>query len=167
MHTCACCTALYTMRVLGRRRLSQGGPTREQRDHTPCSRLLVLTQGSVVRSKNASSRTIGSGSVGATFQLAATFGGGRSGGMPNAIVISLTSEARRARPPIRSWERGHPPYGLIECAAARIGTWACKKRRTRSIVRCFSSSGSFHGYTVISAFGAGFVANFHLRRFAV
>src|SRR6266478_5326340 len=72
----------------------------------------------------------------------------------NAIVISLTSEDRRARPHIRSWERGHPPYGLIYCAAARIGTCAFKKRRTRSIVRCFSSSGSFHGYTVISAFGA-------------
>ena len=39
-------------------------------------------------------------------------------------------------------------------AAARIGTCACKNRRTRSIVRCFSSAGSFHGYTVISAFGA-------------
>jgi hypothetical protein len=39
-------------------------------------------------------------------------------------------------------------------AAARIGTWAFKKRRTRSIVRCCSASGSFHGDTVISAFGA-------------
>ena len=101
-----------------------------------------------------SSRTIGSGSVGATVQLAAKCGVGRSGGMPNAILISLTSEDRRARPPIRSWSRGHPPYGLIECAAARIGTWAFKKRRTRSIVRCFSSAGSFYGYTVISACGA-------------
>jgi hypothetical protein len=42
-------------------------------------------------------------SVGATFQLAAKFGVGRSGGMPNAIVIALTSEARRARLHIRSW----------------------------------------------------------------
>jgi hypothetical protein len=31
------------------------------------------------------------------------------------------------------------------CAAARIGMCAFKKRRTRSIVRCLSSSGSFHG----------------------
>jgi hypothetical protein len=31
---------------------------------------------------------------------------------------------------------------------------AWRKRRTRSIVRCFSSSGSFHGNTVISALGA-------------
>src|SRR5437867_2085928 len=60
-----------------------------------------------------SSRTIGSGSVGAPFQLAAKCGVGRSGGRPNAIVISLTSEDRRARPHIRSWSRGHPPYGLI------------------------------------------------------
>jgi hypothetical protein len=37
------------------------------------------------------------------FQLAAQFGVGRSGGMPHAIVISLTSEERRARPHIRSW----------------------------------------------------------------
>ena len=37
----------------------------------------------------------------ATFQLAAKFGIGRSGGMPNAILISLTSEERRARPHIR------------------------------------------------------------------
>jgi len=48
--------------------------------------------------------------------------------------------------------------GLTEtadyCAAARIGTCVFRKRRTRSIVRCFSSSGSFHGNTVISAFGA-------------
>jgi hypothetical protein len=39
--------------------------------------------------------------------------------------------------------------GLTEtsdyCAAARIGMCAFKKRRTRSIVRCLSSSGSFHG----------------------
>jgi hypothetical protein len=32
------------------------------------------------------------------FQLAAKFGVGRSGGMPNAILISLTSEERRAPP---------------------------------------------------------------------
>jgi hypothetical protein len=31
------------------------------------------------------------------------------------------------------------------CAAARIGMYAFKKRRTRSIVRFLSSSGSFHG----------------------
>src|SRR5262249_44693251 len=31
------------------------------------------------------------------------------------------------------------------CAAARIGMCAFKKRRTRSIERCLSSSGSFHG----------------------
>jgi hypothetical protein len=49
----------------------------------------------------ASSRTIGSGSVGAMFQLAAKLGVGRSGGMPNAIVISLPSEERRTRPHIR------------------------------------------------------------------
>jgi arylformamidase len=33
--------------------------------------------------------------------VAAKFGVGRSGGMPNAILISLTSEERRARPHIR------------------------------------------------------------------
>jgi hypothetical protein len=33
--------------------------------------------------------------------------------MPNAIGIALTSEERRARPPIREWERGYPPDGLI------------------------------------------------------
>jgi hypothetical protein len=36
-----------------------------------------------------------------------------SGGMPPEFVLSLTSEARRARPPIRSWARGHPPSGLL------------------------------------------------------
>src|SRR5262249_48220368 len=85
---------------------------------------------------------------------AAPCGSGRSGGMPHALVIALTSEARRARPHLREWSRGPPPSGLIYGAAACIGTCAFKKRRTRSIVRCFSSAGSFHGYTVISAFGA-------------
>src|ERR1700751_1633947 len=53
-----------------------------------------------------------------------------------------------------------PPLGLTYCAAGAyrrktlFGTCVVKKRRTRSIVRCFSSSGSFHGNTVISAFGA-------------
>jgi hypothetical protein len=46
----------------------------------------------------ASYRTTGSGSVGATFQLGAKLGDGRSGGIPKAILISLTSEERRARP---------------------------------------------------------------------
>jgi len=45
------------------------------------------------------------------------------------------------------WNRGDD--GLTEtadyCAAARIGMCAFKKRRTRSIMRCLSSSGSFHG----------------------
>ena len=34
---------------------------------------------------------------------------------------------------------------LTYCAAARIGMCALRKRRTWSIVRCLSSSGSFHG----------------------
>src|SRR5438552_13325226 len=34
-------------------------------------------------------------------------------GERRSSLISLTSEERRARPPIRSWERGHPPYGLL------------------------------------------------------
>jgi nicotinic acid phosphoribosyltransferase len=58
-------------------------------------------------------RTIRSGSVGTTFQMAAAFGVGPSGGMPHALVLSLTAEERRARPHIQSWERGHPPYGLL------------------------------------------------------
>lgn len=45
-----------------------------------------------------SKRTIGSGSVGATFQLGARFGLGRSGGIEKTSLISLTSEDRRARP---------------------------------------------------------------------
>src|SRR5438105_3036003 len=45
-------------------------------------------------------RTIGRESVGATFQVGGKFGAGRSGGIPNAILISLTSEERRARPHI-------------------------------------------------------------------
>lgn len=36
-------------------------------------------------------------------------------------------------------------------AAARIGMCPLRKRRTRSIVRCVSSSGSFYGNTVITA----------------
>ena len=43
---------------------------------------------------------------------------------------------------------------IAYCAAARIGMCARRKRRTRSIVRSFNSAGSFHGKTVISAFGA-------------
>ena len=39
----------------------------------------------------------------------------------------------------------HPLYRVTYCAAARIGTCAFKKLRTRPIVRCLSSSGSFHG----------------------
>ena len=46
------------------------------------------------------------------------------------------------------------PSGVVYCAAARIGMCDRRKRRTRSIVCCFSSSGSFHGNTVISALGA-------------
>jgi hypothetical protein len=42
--------------------------------------------------------TTSSGSVGATFQLAAKFGAGRPGGIAKRILISLTSEDRRARP---------------------------------------------------------------------
>ena len=38
--------------------------------------------------------TIGRESVGATFQLGGKFGAGRSGGIPNAILISLTSEVK-------------------------------------------------------------------------
>lgn len=40
------------------------------------------------------------------------------------------------------------------CAAAFIGTCALRKRRTLPIVRSFSSGGSRHGNTVISALGA-------------
>ena len=53
-----------------------------------------------------------------------------------------------------------PPHGLTYCAAGAyrrkvlFGTCAFRKPRTRLIVRCFNSSGSFHGNTVISAFGA-------------
>src|SRR5262249_21306865 len=39
-------------------------------------------------------------------------------------------------------------------AAARIGTCALRKLRTRLIVRSLRSVGSLHGNTVISAFGA-------------
>jgi len=42
----------------------------------------------------------GTESVGATFQLGGKFGIGRSGGIRNATLISLTSEERRARPHI-------------------------------------------------------------------
>jgi hypothetical protein len=38
-----------------------------------------------------------------------------------------------------------PSFLLSYCAAARIGMCALRKRRTWSIVRCLSSSGSFHG----------------------
>src|SRR5215469_10433786 len=48
----------------------------------------------------ASKRMIGTSSLGATFQLAGTFGVGRSGGIEKASLISLTSEERRARPHI-------------------------------------------------------------------
>ena len=40
----------------------------------------------------ASKRTTGRESVGATFQLGGKFGVGRSGGIPKATLISLTSK---------------------------------------------------------------------------
>src|SRR5258708_35576763 len=46
----------------------------------------------------ASKRMIGTGSVGATFQLGAMFGVGRCGGIEKTSLISLTSEERRTRP---------------------------------------------------------------------
>src|ERR1700680_2107188 len=50
----------------------------------------------------ASKRTIGTGSVGATFQLGAIFGVGRCGGIEKTSLISLTSEERRTRPHMAS-----------------------------------------------------------------
>src|SRR5215472_15119028 len=52
-----------------------------------------------------SKRTTGRESVGATFQLGGKFGIGRSGGIRNATLISLTSEERRARPHIGASQR--------------------------------------------------------------
>jgi hypothetical protein len=57
-------------------------------------------------------RAIGRESVGATFQLGGKFGAGRSGGIPKATLISLTSEERRARPHIcisHYWQSTVPP----------------------------------------------------------
>jgi hypothetical protein len=45
-----------------------------------------------------SNRTIGSWPVGAPFQVGGKFGLGRSGGIENASLISLTSVERRTRP---------------------------------------------------------------------
>jgi hypothetical protein len=56
----------------------------------------------------------GSGSVGATFQLGAMFGVGRSGGTAKTSLISLTSEERRTRPHMRASiaPRGRRPKPL-------------------------------------------------------
>src|ERR1700730_18356184 len=48
---------------------------------------------------------------------------------------------------VRDWR-------LVYWAAARMGTCALRKLRTRLIVRSLRSAGSLHGNTVISAFGA-------------
>jgi hypothetical protein len=82
------------------------------------------------------------------------FGAGRSGGTKKTSLIPLTSEERAVAAEYLVMVARSPALWPNYCAAARIGTCAFKKRRTRSIVRCFSSSGSFHGNTVISAFGA-------------
>jgi hypothetical protein len=50
--------------------------------------------------RTTGSALVGSALVGVTFQLAAKFGVGRSGGMPKTDLISLTSDERRARPHI-------------------------------------------------------------------
>ena len=49
---------------------------------------------------------------------------------------------------------GFRNWQLVLCAASRIGMCALRNVRTRLIVRSFSSAGSFHGKTAISALGA-------------
>src|ERR1700722_5275543 len=61
-----------------------------------------------------SQRTMGRLSVGATFQLGAKFGAGRSGGMRNAILISLKSVESLTRPHITQH------YHIIEADPERM-----------------------------------------------
>jgi len=63
--------------------------------------------------------------------------------MPEVVFASFSQFTAQADPA----EAGY-------CAAARIGMCAFRKLRTLLIMRCRSSSGSRHGKTVISAFGA-------------
>lgn len=69
-------------------------------------------------------------------------------GMPQPDVVA---EVMHSRPRLPT-DGGLSTHFAMETArvrtywaAARIGTCALRKRRTRSIVRCLSSSGSFHG----------------------
>jgi len=63
--------------------------------------------------------------------------------MPEVVFASFSQFTAQADPA----EAGY-------CAATRIGMCAFRKLRTLLIMRCRSSSGSRHGKTVISAFGA-------------
>jgi hypothetical protein len=71
--------------------------------------------------------------------------------LPFAIHVDIPARAEiQEKPTVRLLRaRFCGDDGLTEtagyCAAARIGMSAFKKWRTRSIVRCLSSSGSFHG----------------------
>jgi hypothetical protein len=74
-----------------------GSPLRNWRQH-PATIQRSSTCRSCQRIKSSTEGDRGSGSP---FQLAAKFGVGRDGGMPKAILISLTSKERRTRPHMR------------------------------------------------------------------
>src|SRR6516164_1038354 len=83
--------------------------------------------------------------------------------LPFAIHVIIPARAEvpvnRMYAPFVPRLRGVGRYRRLHCnvdywAAARIGMCDLRNVRTRLIVRCFNSSGSFHGNTVISAFGA-------------
>ena len=60
--------------------------------------------------------------------------------------LNISCVRCRRLPSLEDWDSdAQPLYRVAYCAAARIGTCAFKKLRTRPIVRCLSSSGSFHG----------------------
>src|SRR5579863_8748893 len=93
----------------------------------------------------ASCRTTGTGSVGATFQLAAKLGEGCSGGILKASFSSLTSLERRARPHIASACRVRPRAATFVAEAGiryRRGNIGGKKMTDEAAVYDFIVTGA-------------------------
>ena len=90
---------------------------------------VILGTGSCARSSmracGRTSRPTSNGSVGATFQLAAKLGVGRSGGIRKTNLISVTSEESRTRP--------HMADNMAPGAsAAKRSSFSCRRDAPRS-----------------------------------
>jgi len=93
-----------------------------------------------------------SGSVGATFQLRHNAASAaRRHAERDRDLADVGGKAGAATHPVMGARS--PAYGSFS-ARRRASHMGLQEAAHPVIVRCFSASGSFHGYTVISAFGA-------------